>query len=138
MTEAYVRLAHVRLLMGRAADADATLKKRPPSVDLSVSFYAAMVEGKTLEALQRLDDAAAAYRRGHDLFPDAPSVNIALSALEQRRGDPSRATAFAQRAVVPPTGLRSAIDPLEAYKYGRGRSVYAAWEALLSALEVSR
>ena len=93
MTEAYVRLAHVRTLRGRAADAQTLFVKLPHSADLKVTFYAAMVEGKMLEALGRLDDASAAYQHAGGLFPDAHSVNIALSAVEQRRGDMARAAA---------------------------------------------
>jgi len=138
MTEAYVRLANVRTLMGRAADALPLFRKLPPSGDARIRFYAAIVEGKTLEALGRLDDATASYQRGHDLFPDASSVNIALSAVEQRRGDAPRAVSFARRAVDSPAGAGPPIDPLESYFYGRGRDLEATWAALIAALEASR
>lgn len=138
MTEAYVRLAHVRTLMGRAADAQALFMKLPPSADVTVTFYAAMVEGGMLEALGRLDDAAAAYQRAGDLFPDAHSVNIALSAVEQRRGDATRAMGFAHRVVDPSAGERSPTDPMVAYVFGRGRDVEATWARLSTALEASR
>jgi hypothetical protein len=138
MTEAYVRLAHVRTLRGRAADAQTLFMRLPPSADVRITFYAAMVEGKTLEALGRLDDAAAAYQRAGDLFPDAHSVNIALSAVEQRRGDVTRAAAYAQRAVDPPAGEDPPTDPMVTYGFGRGPHVTAAWSTLIAALEASR
>jgi hypothetical protein len=138
MTEASVRLAHVRTLLGRAGDAEALFTKLPPSADVRVTFYAAMVEGRMLEALGRLDEAAAAYQRAGDLFPDAHSMNIALSAVEQRRGDVARATTFAHRAVDPSTGERPLTDPMVAYDFGRGRDLAAAWSTLIAALEASR
>jgi hypothetical protein len=138
MTEAYVRLAHVRTLLGRAADAQPLFTRLPPSADVRVTFYAAMVEGRMLEALGQLDGAAAAYQRGGDLFPDAHSVNIALSAVEQRRGDVTRSTTFAHRAVDASTGERPLTDPMVAYDFGRGRDLAAAWSTLVAALEASR
>lgn len=91
-----------------------------------------------LEALGRLDDAAAAYQRAGGLFPDAHSVNIALSAVEQRRGDMARAAALAQRAVDQSTGERSPTDPMVTYGFGRGLDAAAAWSTLIAALEAFR
>jgi tetratricopeptide (TPR) repeat protein len=135
MTEAHVRLAHVRLLLGRPTDALRQFERLPQSEDAVVSFYAALIKGKALEAVDRLDDAAAAYHRGLELFPDAASVNLALSSIEQRRGDTSRAASFARRAVESPDGNPPGMDPFAVYFLGRGRTVDEAWRRFVAALE---
>lgn len=135
MTEAYVRLAHVRLLLGRPTDALRQFERLPQSEDAVVSFYAALIKGKALQAVDKLDDAAAAYQRGLELFPDAASVNLALSSIEQRRGDAFRAATFARRAVERRDGNPPGIDPFAAYFLGRGRTVDEAWRRFVAALE---
>ena len=135
MAEAYVRLAHVRTSLGRHADALSVLSKLPASKDPHVLFYAALIEGKILETLGRLDDALVAYQRGHDLFPDAQSANLALSSVEQKRGDAYRAVAFARRAVNAADEARPALDPFATYILGRGRSSSNAWQAFIAAMD---
>jgi tetratricopeptide (TPR) repeat protein len=135
MTEAYVSLAHVRLLLGRPTDALRQFERLPQSEDAVVSFYAALIKGKALQAVDRLDDAAASYHHGLELFPDAASVNLALSSIEQRRGDASRAANFARRAVETPDGNAPGTDPFAGYFLGRGRIVDEAWRRFVAALE---
>jgi tetratricopeptide (TPR) repeat protein len=137
MTEAYVRLARVLSLLGRHAEADKTLSALPPSGDAQVLFYAALIEGTVLEALDRLDEAAAAYDRARALFPTAVSANLASSALAARRGDTTAAVTHVQHAAAHRKDEDRA-DPFAVYSYGRGRDVQDVWAALLARLEAAR
>jgi tetratricopeptide (TPR) repeat protein len=128
MTEAHIRLAHVRTLLGRAAEAEAALRDLPPSNDEVLTFYAALVHGNALDALNRLDEAAAAYQRALTLFPDAGSANLAMSVVQQKRGDTSSSIAFAKRATQWADRARN-VDPFSRYRTGRGRALNEAWDA---------
>lgn len=135
LTEAHVRLAHVRTLLGRHAEAEAALQNLPPSSDTDVTFYAALVHGMTLDALGRLDDAAAAYQRALALFPYAQSANLAMSLVERKRGDTARSVEFAKRAIEPAANDTTSFDPFKRYRYGRGRNLHDVWAAWYAALE---
>jgi tetratricopeptide (TPR) repeat protein len=137
MTEAYVRLARVLSLLGRHAEADKALSALPPSGDTRVIFYAALVAGTVLEALDRLDEAAAAYDRARALFPTSVSANLASSALAQRRGDTAAAVTLVEYAAAPREDEHRA-DPFAVYSYGRGRDVEDVWAALTARLEAAR
>ena len=137
MTEAYVRLARVLSLLGRHAEADKTLSALPRSGDATVIFYAALIEGTVLEALDRLDEAAAAYDRARALFPTSVSANLASSALAARRGDTAAAVTHVQHAAAHRKDEDRA-DPFAVYSYGRGRDVQDVWAALLARLEAAR
>jgi tetratricopeptide (TPR) repeat protein len=138
LTEAQVRLAYVQTRLGRHSDAEATLRELPPSADPLVNFYAALVQGMTLEALDRLDAAASAYQKALDLFPHAQSANLSMSALQQKRGDTAKATQYAQRGLDPPANEQTAFDPVVPYRIGRGRYVREAWAAHYAALGSAR
>jgi tetratricopeptide (TPR) repeat protein len=135
LTEAHVRLAQVLTRLGRADEADSILRKLPPPEDPFVGFYAGLVQGRTLEALDKLDEAGEAYRRALSLFPSAQSANLSMSALEQRRGDTPAAALYAQRAVDPALSADAATDPMTVYHFGRGRHVREAWTAYYRTLE---
>jgi hypothetical protein len=68
------------------------------------------------------------------LSPYAPSVNLALSALEQRRGDATLSVAYARRAVEPQGNDVVIVDPFAFYHLGRGRKVGEAWAAYYAGL----
>ena len=135
MSEAHVRLAHVRTLLGRYPEAEAALKNMPLSGAADVNFYAVLVQGLTFEALNRLDEADAAYEQALALFPHAQSANLAMSVVQQRRGDALRSAEFAKRAIAAPPDAAIGQDPFERYRYGRGRNVKDAWAAVYAALE---
>jgi tetratricopeptide (TPR) repeat protein len=138
LTEAFVRLAHVQTRLGRHTDAEATLRTMPQSTDPVVNFYAALVRGMTLEALDKLDDAGAAYQKALDLFPTAQSANLSLSALHQKRGDTPMATTYAQRGIDTPAEQVAEFDPIVPYRLGRGRHVQEAWAAYNASREQAR
>jgi tetratricopeptide (TPR) repeat protein len=138
LTEAFVRLAYIQVRRGRHADAEATLRTAPLSTDRLVTFYAALMAGMTFEGLDRLDEAADAYQKALDLFPNAQSANLSMSALEHRRGDAAAAATYAQRAVDPPLNADAAADPMSAYWQGPGRHALDAWAAYYVSLEHAR
>ena len=134
MAEAHVRLAFTRTRLGRHAEAEAALGKLAASEDPLVNFYSALVHGMALEALDRLDEAAGAYQTALDMFPAAQSVNLTMSALQQKRGDTILATQYAQRGIDPPPNQTAEFDPMIPYRIGRGRHVREAWAAYYAAL----
>jgi len=127
MSEAHVRLAYVRALLGRYAEAEAVLKNMPLAGDVEVTYYAAIVWGLTLDGLNRLDEAAAAYEQALTLFPYAQSANLAMSVVQRKRGDTFGSVELAKRAIAPEL---VAADPFKRYRYGRGRNVADAWAAV--------
>ena len=92
----------------------------------------------TFEALDKLDAAASAYQNALDLFPNAQSANLSMSAVEHKRGDTASAALYAQRAVDTPPAPDAAADPMMVYQSGRGRHVQEAWAAYYVLLEHAR
>src|SRR5262245_51503956 len=86
--EARLRLGHVLLRLGRAADASRELTRALEAIDDPLlGYYAALFAGAAREALGDLDAAEASYARAAELQPRAQSPHFALSALARRRGD---------------------------------------------------
>ena len=138
-TEAHVRLARVRALLGKHADAESILRRQPVSGDTTVTFYGQLFLGAVQETLGKLDDAAAAYARALALFPRSQSANLAMAGLAQRRGDDTGALAYAQKALEPPKPESSRFDdPYVSYGLGLGRRTtenWASWRASLAVLQ---
>jgi len=134
-TEAHIRLAHVRALLGRHSEADAALRQLPASTDAFVNFYAHLLHGASLDALDRRDDARAAYERALDLFPDAQSAHLAMSAMADRYGDRGLALRHAALAL---TDVPDGSDPFEVYRLGRGRDANQLWDRFRASLTERR
>ena len=132
-TEAHVRLARVRALLGKHADAESILRRLPVNGDTTVTFYGQLFLGASQEALGKLDDAATAYAKALALFPRSQSANLAIAGLAQRRGDDAGALAYAQKAIEQPRPESSGLDdPYLLYDLGLGRRTaenWASWRA---------
>lgn len=128
-TEAHVRLARVRSLLGKHAEAVSTLQRLPDTGDKTVIFYARLFLGAAQEALGKLDDAATAYTSALALFPTSQSAHLAMSGLAQRRGDGSAAQAHVKRALASTNTNGYTDDPFQSYRIGLGRQADALWSA---------
>jgi VWFA-related protein len=113
-----LRQAVATLLSGEGAKAakDATL----------MLYFAEMFFGAAAEELGQGDRARAAYARAAELFPGAPSANLALSQLALAANDRVAALAMVERALQPAEGERGRDDPWWRYHTVQGRD-FAGW-----------
>ena len=128
-TEAHVRLARVRSLLGKHAEAASILQRLPNTEDKTLMFYARLFLGAVQEALGKLDDAATAYTSALALFPASQSAHLAMSGLAQRRGDGAAAQAHVKRALASTNANGYTDDPFQSYSMGLGRQADALWRA---------
>jgi hypothetical protein len=85
--EATVRKAALLVRMGDHAGALAALDAgSDPGNDSTVRCWRALLRGRALEGLGRLDDAASAYGEALIAAPNSSSALAALAAVELRRG----------------------------------------------------
>jgi VWFA-related protein len=97
--EAHLRLAHVLLRSGRAADAvphliDASLQGSP---DPYLRFLQRLFIGHVLVALDRPEQAADMFRAALTILPSSHSARVGLMNTLFRRGDREAAEAVAER-----------------------------------------
>lgn len=121
--EATVRAAGLQLRSGQAADALATLDRFDErwTQDGVLVYWARLLRGKALDALNRADEAIAAYQQALEVAPAAQSPVVGMMMTESRRGRDDAAEALAVR-------VRTAGDPVDdpwwIYPHGELR-VYA-------------
>ncbi|MCC7009937.1 MAG: VWA domain-containing protein [Acidobacteria bacterium] len=84
--EIAVRRAFVSYRLGHYAEALAILDGHP-AADPLVASWRDLLRGRTLAALNRLDDAAAAYEQAARLAPGAQTAAVALASIRLRLGD---------------------------------------------------
>lgn len=93
--EAWIRTGQVHVTVGDHAAALAAFEKAQPlATTLALKYLAHFLAGRSLEALQRPDDAMAAYRRGLDAVPAAESATVALASLLFQRNEHDTAEAL--------------------------------------------
>jgi tetratricopeptide (TPR) repeat protein len=112
--EARVRLAWLMHRARRSADAlvlvDAIDEGRSP--DRPMRYWRHLVRGQALESLNRLDDAAAAYRTALSLVPEAQSARVGLMNVLLQTGQRDEGLALAERIQTTPA---NAPDPWGSY-----------------------
>jgi tetratricopeptide (TPR) repeat protein len=86
-TEATVRLARVRALLGRHAEAIADLQEPARTARPALQYLANLFLGDAQQALGQRAAARQAYERAASLFPRAQSPLLALSRLAWLSGD---------------------------------------------------
>lgn len=122
LVEARIRHGRVLGQLDRHQEAAKALQQAIGEADDPLLlFYAQLFLGVELEALADPDGARAAYERAADLFPQAQSPHIALSALERRSGN--RAAALAEIGRVFDAGEQGPEDPWWTYHVQQGRNV---------------
>ena len=118
-SEAQVRLAAVRLLLGRPRDAAEALRPLARNtVDSWVRYHALMFLGRAEEALGSGDRAREAYKQAAALFPGAQSPHLALASLDGREGRTGSIQEL-HRVLRLPREDRN--DPWTDYHRGEGR-----------------
>jgi len=133
--EAEVRKAVVLWRLSRPKEALPLLAKvYGRAVEPAVNYLAALVEGRVLEALDRPEDAAEAYKRAVLLFPRAQSPFVAMAALRLKQDLQADALEWASRARM--TSADSA-DPWWEYWMGDFRFVPTWLGAVRKAAQVT-
>jgi tetratricopeptide (TPR) repeat protein len=126
LLEARVRLARVRIQLGRAAEAVSDLEAMSiAATDPVVRYYAVLFLGQALEALERFDAARVAYQRAAALYPMSQAPHLALSLLARETGDRETAQFALGNSLFAPTPDRVRYDPWWVYSWGSGRSMRA-------------
>jgi hypothetical protein len=116
--EARVRGGWILYQEGRHADALKWLDGVVAGDDRDLAYWLALFRGRALSALNRPQDAAAAYRAAVALYPTAQAAGIGL-ALELMRLDRMQEAHEAARVVR--TAGASATDPWSSYGAGDRR-----------------
>jgi len=142
--EARIRLGRVLYLLGRPEQAALELRQAvttllsedstAPDATLLL-YYAEMFFGATAESLGQTDRARASYSRAAELYPGAPSPQLALSQLALRADDRRAALRDVDRALQPEAGLEERDDPWWHYHVVQGRDAASWFEKLHASLE---
>ncbi len=126
LIEARVRLARVRILLGRPAEAVPDLQSASiAATDPAVRYYAVLFLGQAEDALGRADEARAAYQRAAALYPMSQAPHLALSLIARESGDRDAAQIALRNFLYAPAPDRVRYDPWWAYFMGSGRNMRA-------------
>ena len=127
--EATVRIARLLLDSKRPSDALAALDKFDEAWthEAVVVYWARLLRGKTLAALDRPDEATRAYLSALEIVPSAQSPRIGTMAIEAKRGRASIAEAISRDVRTGPDPVN---DPWWIYAHGDLR-FFPAWEKAL-------
>jgi tetratricopeptide (TPR) repeat protein len=127
--EATVRIARLLLDSKRPAEALVVLDKFDETWTHEgvMIYWARLLRGKTLAALERPDEATRAYLSALEIVPSAQSPRIGTMAIEAKRGHASIAEAIARDVRTAPDPVN---DPWWIYAHGDLR-FFPAWEKAL-------
>ena len=130
--EATVRIARLLLDLKRPAEALGVLDKFDEAWTHEgvVLYWARLLRGKTLAALDRPDEAIRAYVGALEIVPSAQSPRIGTMAIEARRGRASTAEGISRDVRTAPDPVN---DPWWIYAHGDLR-FFPAWEKELRAM----
>jgi tetratricopeptide (TPR) repeat protein len=128
--EARVRLAAVRLRLGRARDAAEALRASDAGVaDLWVRYHGFMFLGRAEERTGASDRARAAYRQAAALYPRAQSPQLAVLSLDSREGRAESIDEFRKVLQVADEST-DRTDPWTEYHRCEGRRADALFQDL--------
>jgi len=109
IAEARVRAAWYLYRSARLAEALPFLDNAGlPSADAELRCIAAIVRGRILRGLGRLDEATQAYRAALDAWPTSQSARVALMTMAVAHGDRGEGESLAESVQTMP---ENAIDP---------------------------
>jgi tetratricopeptide (TPR) repeat protein len=92
-----------------------------------LKYLSHLLAGRSLEALQRQDEAAAQYRRALEIVPNAESATVALASLEFLRGEVESAIGRINSTFAIPA---TTTDPGRLLGYG----FYLHWPEIKAAM----
>ena len=125
--------AHLRigLIYVTVSDHAAALKSfqnaRPIATTPELKYLSHFLAGRSLEILQRQDEAIAQYERALDVMPNAESATIALASLRFLRNDAESSIALINRTFDRPSAT---ADPGRLVGYG----AFLHWPAIKAAM----
>src|SRR5688572_14841383 len=126
--EAHIRIGMIYVTV---ADHPAALRSfeaaQPIARTPQLKYLSHFLAGRSLEILQRQDEAMAQYQRALDVVPNAESATIALASLQFLRGDAEPSIALINRTFA---GKSSTTDPGRLVGYGS----YLHWPEIKSAM----
>jgi len=131
--DARLRLGHVLLAQGQFREAADELQLASNARnDRLFQYFASLYLGAAQERLDQVEPARGSYRRAAELYPNAQSPRLALSALAWRRGEHGIALSEIQSvADAPRAGARSRRDdPWWKYNLLPERDVDVLFEAI--------
>jgi hypothetical protein len=129
--EAHVRLAFLDLMANRFDAALAHLDSADAMpADNDIRYLSALFRGWTCMRQQKMDDAAAAYRRAVEIVPGAQTAVLALGAALYSRGERDEASKLVERMFAIPEP-----DPWLLYGYGDFRLLPKLMAELREALK---
>jgi len=129
--EAWVRMGLVHFSVNDfAAALRAFETAQPIATETSMTYLAYFSAGRTLERLQRVDDAIRAYQRALEIVPDAESATVALTSLQFMRDDRDVAVSAIDRVFNRKPGP---ADPGRLVGYGS----FIRWDALKTAMRAA-
>jgi hypothetical protein len=124
LIEARVRLARVRVALGRPGEAVAELERASiASTDPVVRYFAVLFLGEAHDALGASEAARAAYARAAALYPLSQAPHLALSLLAREAGDREAAQATLRGFLGAPSPDRVRHEPWWTYNIGSGRHI---------------
>jgi tetratricopeptide (TPR) repeat protein len=130
--EAILRLGHIRLLLGDLAGAGMSFAAVAEGGSPTLRYLASLFDGARAEAAKNVEGAKAAYDRALQLAPDAQSAMLAVSHLEDVRGDAAAARKWVVRSIDAPANR---VDPWGSYWFGQA-DLQTAWLTALRAMVV--
>ncbi len=126
--EAHIRIGMIYVTV---ADHPAALRSfeaaQPIARTPQLKYLSHFLAGRSLEILQRHDEAMAQYQRALDVVPNAESATIALASLQFLRGDAEPSIALINRTFADKS---STTDPGRLVGYGS----YLHWPEIKSAM----
>ncbi|HWI17693.1 MAG TPA: hypothetical protein VNT81_08100 [Vicinamibacterales bacterium] len=126
--DAFVRIGVMQFVVrDYAAALTAYEQAQRVATDPATAFVAFVNAGRTLEALQRKDDAARAYARALEIVPDAESATIALASLHFAGDRRDEAVTMIDRVF---NRRPASPDPARLIPYGN----FFRWPALKSTM----
>ena len=114
--EAHLRIGLIHFTVGDHAAALKSFEAAQPiATTPQLKYLSHFLAGRSLEALQRQDDAIAQYQRALDVVPDAESATIALASLQFLRNEAESSIALINKTFAKTS---STTDPGRLLGYG--------------------
>jgi hypothetical protein len=133
--EGRIRLGRVLGRRGRHQDAIVELRRATMETgNRLLQYYGQMFLGTEAAALDLTDEARRAFERAAELYPDAQSPHLAISALATRMGDRAEALTAIQPVLTGDDPLLS-DDPWWSYYTSQARGLPGIVEALHAAVQ---